>query len=52
MIFQWLLEVVFGTCTRHSLARCEGCGVATRNGVYCSICDSERMIDEHSLYMP
>jgi hypothetical protein len=46
MIFQWLLEKLFGTCTRRSLARCEGCGVPTREGQYCNLCSAERMVDE------
>lgn len=45
MIFQWLLEIVFGTCIRRSLAKCEGCGVGTRNGTYCILCSEERTID-------
>lgn len=44
MVFQWLLETVFGFCVRRSLAKCEGCCVATRNGTHCEVCCEEGFI--------
>ena len=52
MFFQWVLETVFGTCIRRSLAKCEGCGIGTRNGKYCTLCSEEGFVDEHRLYGP
>ena len=44
MIFQWLLESIFGFCIRRSLAKCEGCGTSIQNGVYCEVCCEEGFI--------